>query len=245
MASIVFGLLVVKPVLRILIGAGPDLNEAINYGTSGFSLFYGLLLGLLTVSAHQNNDRISQAILAQASSLSGLYSDMNVYPEPMRSEIRTMLRDYTLFTIHKDWPAHRQGGYLDGGENRSNAMRQKLASFEPATAGQEILHAQVLGSFQKFVDARQQRLIGVYVKIPDVLWYAVLVGAAINILLIVMLRMRPVRQFFLGSITAFFLGVILFVIVALDQPLRGEFGLGPGPIQAVWDRMMVWDEPRY
>lgn len=124
-------------------------------------------------------------------------------------------------------------------------MRQKLASFEPATAGQEILHAQVPGSFQKFVDARQQRLIGVYVKIPDVLWYAVLVGAAINILLIVMLRMRPVRQVFLGSITAFFLGVILFVIVALDQPLRGEFGLGPGPIRAVWDRMMVWDEPRY
>lgn len=168
--AIVVGLLVIKPILRVLIGGGPDLNESLSYGTASFSLFYGLLLGLLTVSAYQNNDRIAQAILNEATSLSALYADMNVYPEPMRSEMRTMLRDYTLFTIHKDWPAHRQGSYLDGGENRSNAMRQKLASFEPETRGQEIVHAQVLGSFQQFVEARQQRLVGVYMKIPDVLW---------------------------------------------------------------------------
>lgn len=124
-------------------------------------------------------------------------------------------------------------------------MRQKLSSFEPETRGQEIVHAQVMGSFRQFVDARQQRLIGVYVKIPDVLWYAVLVGAGINILLIVMLRMRPIRQLFIGSISAFFLGVILFVIVALDEPLRGEAGLPPTPIKSVWDRMMAWDEPQY
>ena len=80
-------------------------------------------------------------------------------------------------------------------------------------------------------------------EIPDVLWYAVLVGAAINVVLIVMLRMRPLQQFFLGTITAFFLGVILFVIVALDDPLRGESGLDPGPLQLLWDRTMIWDEP--
>lgn len=85
---------------------------------------------------------------------------MNVYPEPMRSNMRTMLRDYVLLTIYKDRPARRQGTCLDGGENRSNAMRQKLASFEPEIRGQEIVHAQVPGSFQQFVDARQQRIIG-------------------------------------------------------------------------------------
>ena len=76
------------------------------------------------------------------------------------------------------------------------------------------------------------------------LWYAVLLGAAINILLFVMLRMRPFTQFVLGSITAFFLGAILFVIVALDDPRRGESGLDPGPLELIWDRTMVWDEPQ-
>lgn len=80
-------------------------------------------------------------------------------------------------------------------------------------------------------------------EIPDVLWYAVLVGALINLVLLVMLRMRPVMQFVLGSITAFFLAVILFVIVSLDDSLRGNNGLGPDPFRLLWDRTMVWDEP--
>ena len=239
----VLELLVLKPILWLLLGAQPDLNESIGYTTAGFSLFYGLLLGLLTVSAYQNNEQVKQAILTEASSLAALYADMDSYPEPIRSDMKAMMRDYLLFTVHRDWEAHRQGEFLNGGNNRTNAMRQRLARFEPATRGQEIIHAETIAAFQDFAAARQARLTGVITEIPNVLWYAVLVGAVINLLLLVMLRMRPVQQFFLGTITAFFLGVILFVIIALDDPLRGESGLDPDPLMLLWERTMVWDEP--
>ncbi|HMQ94108.1 MAG TPA: hypothetical protein PKA33_17015 [Amaricoccus sp.] len=75
------------------------------------------------------------------------------------------------------------------------------------------------------------------------LWYAVLVGAVVNVLLLVLLKMRPLQQFVLGTITTFFLGVILFVIVTLDRPLQGESGLQPEPLRLLWERSMVWDEP--
>jgi hypothetical protein len=241
--AIFIGILVVKPILRLLMGAPPDLNEAIGYATAGFSLFYGLLLGLLTVSAYQNNAAVRQAILNEATSLGALYADMSSYPEPIRSDMKAMLRDYLLFTVHRDWAAHREGEFLNGGANRANAMRQRLASFEPATKGQEIVHAQTIAAFQEFAAARQGRLTGVITEIPDVLWYAVLVGAGINLMLLVMLRMRPLLQFVLGSTTAFFLAVILFVIVALDDPLRGARGLGPGQLELLWERTMIWDEP--
>jgi hypothetical protein len=237
------GLIIFKPILRLLFGAGPEFNQTLNYATSGFALFYGLLLGLLTVSAYQNNERIKEGIMSEASTLGALYADMNAYPEPMRSEMKTMMRDYVQFTINKDWDAHRQGEILNGGFTRTDAMRQKLASFEPETKGQEIVHAQVVSGFQAFSEARQLRLTGTITQLPDVLWYAVLVGAAVNILLIVLLRMPPFQQFFLGSISAFFLGVMLFVIVVLDRPLRGEAGLDPVPLQLLWERSMVWDEP--
>ena len=237
------GLIVVKPILRVLVGAGPELNQSIGYGTSGFNLFYGLLLGLLTVAAFQNNERIKQGLLEEAAALNAIYAAMNTYPEPTRSEMKGLLRDYVLFTIYEDWEAHRRGEFLDGGSNRANAMRQRIAYFEPQTVGQEVVHTEVLAAFQDFLKARQLRLTGVITEIPDVLWYAVLVGAAFNMLLIVMLRI-PIRQhFLLGAISAFFLGVILFVIVALDRPLRGESGLDPDSLQLLWDRTMVWDEP--
>ncbi len=238
------GLLFLKPLLRLLVGGGPDLNENIGFATASSGLFYGLLLGLLTVSAYQNRERVNMAIVQEAAAVGSLYADMDSYPEPISSDVKAMLRDYVLYTIYKDWPAHRDGRYMDGGISRSDAVRHKLASFEPSTPREEIVHAETIASLKEFNTQRQQRLNGVITKIPAVLWYAVLVGAAINILLLLMLKMRPFPHFVLGAINAFFLGVVLFVIVALDDPLRGDSGLAPEPFERLWNREMRWDEPQ-
>ena len=42
-----FGIIFIKPFLRLIIGREPRINELVSYTTAGFSLFYGLLLGLL------------------------------------------------------------------------------------------------------------------------------------------------------------------------------------------------------
>ncbi|MHA3979815.1 bestrophin-like domain [Halovulum sp. GXIMD14794] len=236
------GLLLIKPLFRIFFGTGPDFNQNLSFGASGFNLFYGLLLGLLTVSAYQNSERVRYAILEEALAVGSLYSQVENYPEPTRSEIQVMLRDYVLYTIHRDWPAHREGEFLDGGANRADAIAAKLANFEPGTQGETVLHQSAVGSFRDFSVARQQRLAGVITKIPDVLWYAVLVGAVVNVLLLCLLRMRPHTQFMVGTITSFFLGVILFVIVTLDNPLRGISGLEPAPFELLWERQLKWDE---
>ena len=44
----------------------------------------------------------------EASSLSTIYYSAEGYPEPLRSQLKSELRDYTHYVIEKDWPAHRQ-----------------------------------------------------------------------------------------------------------------------------------------
>ena len=74
------------------------------------------------------------------------------------------------------------------------------------------------------------------------LWYAVLVGAVLNLLIIVLLRMKLVAHVILGAISAFFLGAVLFVIAVQDDPLRSSEGVQPTAFQVIWDRQMTWDE---
>jgi hypothetical protein len=242
-AAVILGILFIKPILRLLMGrSDPNINESIGYGTASFSLFYALLAGLLTVAAYQNKERVEQAIFAEASSLGVLYAGLNVYPEPARSEVKALLRDYTLFTIYADWPAHREGRILNGGTHRMDAIRQKLAAFVPATEAQQILHGETLRGFAELTATRQARLNGVITRLPDVLWFAVIVGAILNLLIIVMLRIRLVAHILLGSISAFFLGVVLYIIAILDDPLRGTKGLPPAAFELLWERQMVWDE---
>jgi hypothetical protein len=237
------GILLVKPILRLLVGGEANVNGAIGYVTSVFSLFYGLLVGLLAVAAYQNADAVERSAFREAAALATLYDGMDSYPEPLRSETKALLRDYALYVIHKGWPAHADGVILNGGANRVSALRNRLSAFEPESAAQEIVHREMFGAFQDFTLERQARLSGVLTKIPPVLWYALLAGAAVNIILLIMLKVRPLPHLVLGGLASFFLGVMLFVVVALDDPFRGEAGLKPEALELLWSSRMAFDEP--
>ena len=47
-----FGIIFIKPFLRLLMGREPRINELVAQASAGFSVFYGLLLGLLAVAAY-------------------------------------------------------------------------------------------------------------------------------------------------------------------------------------------------
>jgi hypothetical protein len=133
------GIIFVKPIFLFVIGREPNINGLISHTTSGFSLFYGLLLGLLSVAVYQNYEKVSSAAFQEASDLASLYRNASNYPEPARAEVLGLLRDYTLYTIYKDWPAHREGKIFLGGGSRLSVILRKLLQFEPKTASAEIL----------------------------------------------------------------------------------------------------------
>ena len=64
------------------------INDLVFHMASGFSLFYGLLLGLLTVAAYQNLEEVRQNVFGQASALAYLYRDVSSSPAPHGSELR-------------------------------------------------------------------------------------------------------------------------------------------------------------
>lgn len=237
-----FGIIFIKPFLRLMMGRQPHINDMVAHTTAGFSLFYGLLLGLLAVAVYQNYDDVRKSVFAEAAGLATMYRDAARYPEPGRSEVQELLRDYTLYVIHKDWPSHRTGNIYLGGANRLNMIQYAILKFQPRTISDELLHAQTLADLKDLITARQGRLVGVHTAIPGVLWYAVLIGALINIVLIWMLDMRFFTHMLLGGIVSFFLGVMIFLIASMDNPMKGEVSVTPGYYQFLYDRMMKWDE---
>jgi hypothetical protein len=129
-----------------------------------------------------------------------------------------------------------------GGENRLSVILHEILRFEPKTPSAEILQSQILTTFNDLLQSRQRRLAGVDTRIPGVLWYVVAIGAATNILLVWMLRMRFITHMVLGGIVAFFLGVVIFLVAAMDNPLRGDISVSADPNREVYSALMQWDE---
>ena len=85
--------------------------------------------------------------------------------------------------------------------------------------------------------SREQRLASVTASILRVLWYVVFIGAFLMIGFLWMLHMGLVSQIILGGITAFFLGIMIFLI-SMNRPLKGAVSVRPDSFQLVYDLVM-------
>jgi hypothetical protein len=144
--------------------------------------------------------------------------------------------------IDKDWPAHNRGLVLSGGEHRLQVLRQTVLSFEPTTKTLELLQSEMLRYLDAMTDSRQQRLSALQERIPGVLWYIVVIGAFITIAFVWMLHMKLTSQIMLGGITAFGVGMMIFLIYAMDHPLRGAVSVSPAEFNSIYEMVMKWDE---
>lgn len=235
------GILLIHPLMRRVLHRNEPSNELVIHIAGSFGLVYAVLLGLLTVATFQNTKDVQDDISREASDLSTIYRSADGYPEPLRSELQADLRDYARYVIKKDWPAHRRGLVLLGGAHRLEVIRATLMAYEPATKTQELLQSELLHYLDAMMVAREQRLAAVTASIPLVLWYVVFIGALLMIGFLWMLHIELLPQIILGGITAFFLGVMIFLIYALDRPLQGAVSIRPDAFNSVYDLVMRWD----
>jgi hypothetical protein len=232
------GTLFISPILKLWFRSQEGLNDLVGYALGAFGVFYGLLLGLLAVATYQNAANVEDNVAREAASLGALYRDVSSYPQPIRADLQKRLQDYTRFVIDKAWPAQRRGEVPQGSVQMMDEFQQVLTQFEPATKGQEIVHAETLRQFNDMILLRRLRTNAIHAGIPGVMWYVVAVGAVINTLLILSFRMRFDIHLVIGGMLSFFVGVVIFMIAAMDNPFRGEVSVGPDAFELIYTSLM-------
>jgi len=216
------GSFLIRPILRTVVRSRSGTNDIVGYILSCFGVFYGLLLGLIAVAAYQNLNKAEENASREAVALTALYQDLSAYADPLRQTLRKDLRDYCAYVVDTAWPLQRKGVIPEDGRKKILAFRSTLLSFNPQSMGHVIFHTETLREFDNYYEARRMRLHDVRSGIPAVMWYVVIVGAVINLAIIWMFDMRIITQLILGGMLAFFMGTMIFLIAAMDNPHRGE-----------------------
>jgi Protein of unknown function (DUF4239) len=237
-----FGIFAFRDIIRSWIHRDSNANDMVGFALSSFSVLYGLLLGLLAVAAYQNFSSVTDLVTRESSNVASLYRDAQGFPEPERGKLQAGLRDYVHYVVDEAWPLQRKGIVPNGGSEKVTAFFKDLIAFKPNDHSEEIVFAEALHQFNTFVEVRRERLANITTGIPPVLWWVVGLGAILNIMLIWMLNMEIHLHLILGGILSLFLGIVIFLIAALDNPFRGEVSVGPDAFQLIYDRMTNSDE---
>jgi len=204
---------------------------------SNFFVLFGLLVGLLVVSAYERFNEAGDNVDKEATLLISLYHDFKMYPEPFSDKIRQDIFKYAKVTIEKDWTIQNKGGFPTAGSDVINDMRRTILSFEPKNKRQELLLAEDIKQFNLLVETRRLRLASVDQGLPNILWWILLFGVFINSILLSLQDMELVPHMLIGGVLALALGSIVFLIAELDYPFLGQVSIGPDPIIRIYQQI--------
>jgi hypothetical protein len=233
------GLFATRPLVRRLLGPTANYNDVVSYFFAGIGVFYGLALGLIAVATWENYTDIDGVVGTEAAAVASFYRDLDGYPQPLRGRLEAMMRDYTKTVIEKEWPAHREGLTQDDGDAMLDQLEDEVMRFDPTKEREKILQAEVLRSLDTVQEQRRLRLQAVPTGLPAALWAVVLIGALLNVALTYLFWVDNLRvHAILVSIMAIFIGLLIFLTAAMDNPFRGHFSVSPDAFQAVLDNIM-------
>jgi hypothetical protein len=203
-------------------------------------VFYGLATALTAVNVWETYVRVEEITKQEASSLAVLYRNVSEYPEPLRSVLRAEIRTYTERVIRQSWPLQRQGRIPTEGVKTMDRLQSALVTFEPVTEAHKALALETLSSFDRMMEARRMRLDSVERKLPGVMWLVIVLGAFISLFSAYFFPVLDARvhRVQIGLLAAF-IGLVIFMILALDRPYRGDLGMKPTPYAAAYEQLMT------
>jgi Protein of unknown function (DUF4239) len=232
------GMFLVRPMFHKWIHGRDRTNEMVSLNIASFSVFYGILLGLVAVGVYANYAAASDLVEREASTLAALYSDTGALPEPQRTRLLTDLREYAKETIEHDWPTQAEGRVPSGGTDRIAIFQKDLLAVHPTVKVEEIAYAEAAGQFEKLVELRSNRLVKVTAGIPNLLWSVLLIGGVCSIGIIWMLDMQVNVHAILTAVLSMFLGLVIFLIIDMDKPFRGQVLATSDAYELVYNGLM-------
>lgn len=217
-----------------------DYNEIVGQYLSAAGVFFGITLGLLSVAAWENFADVDGTVLQEASNLGVLYRTAGNYPEPERTELTQLLREYARHEIDVAWPKQQKGIVPGpGGNALLHRIQQRLAGFEPRTEAQKNVQAEALRQFSNMVEIRRLRLSSVNNALPQLVWVIVIGGSFLNLSLLWLLVVENRRLHdVLTTVLAALLGLLVFLLAVMDQPFRGQSSVGPEAFELIYEQFM-------
>lgn len=234
------GLILVRR--RVLPGLDVQVADSEFSGSmlQGILVFYGLAVALIAVSVWQTYGDTEKMVSSEATALAALYRDVSSYPGDIRVVLQDELREYMRYVIEEAWPLQQQGIVPGGGVQRLDAFQVSLVAFEPATEGQKILHGEALRAYNEMVVARRSRLDAVSTGLPMVMWLVIGAGSFIALGASFFFKVAELRlHVTLVTLLSVFMGLVIFMIFALDRPFRGDLGVSSESYELVYRQLML------
>ncbi len=214
-------------------------NEIVGHFLSFTGVFYGLVLGLVAVGAWDTYNTADGFVQSESAHIAALYRDVTQLPEPYNAQLQNAVRSYTVAVIDAEWADQQKGIPPRAGDKPMTILVQQLFAVPATTPNIEITVSEAASQLNNLIEARRIRIQSATSAIPGSLWYVLLIGSLIILVMTWMLRINNKRlDVLINILTGMMMGSVLSFIVAMDNPYRGELSVSSDPYKLIYARLM-------
>ncbi|HEY2159166.1 MAG TPA: DUF4239 domain-containing protein [Isosphaeraceae bacterium] len=205
-----------------------DSREVVSYFFTGVGTIYAVLLAMIAVAAWENYSQMDELVTQEASEALNVYRDMQGLPRPFRDRVRGLLAEYVRVVIEEEWPEMRQGRRTRASDRVIDGILTEIVTYRPTEPGESVMYQESFQTMNRVLGLRRKRLMAVELGLLPELWMVVLVGGFLNIGLSLLIATKDIRlDLILTTAFSLMIGIMVFLIFALDHPFWGEVSVKP------------------
>lgn len=224
----------------------PQDNDTASLVHAFIGVLYAVALGLMVVGVQGGYSDLEKVVMAEANLTGDLYRDVEGLSQPTSTELQSLILRYTDLVIEQEWPTVEAGGFSDE-ETWAviDEVARRIITYQPTTDAELVVFAEVLDGVNQLLDQRRERLHLGTSGVGLVTWAVVLTGAMITIGVALFYNTVSARaHYWLVGMMAAMYGLMIFLIVAMDHPLWGDFSVKPDTFAEVRDNIARWESER-
>jgi hypothetical protein len=220
---------------RRAVSSGDFDSDSVSFAGGVISALFTVVLAFYVVFAWQLGADIDSSATSEGQAVVDAHWQAEALPEPHRTSIQGLLRDYASSVADEEWPSLVNGQTHARPAELVQQIRAEFAAVPESGGAVDFAREQGLRDVRQIDESHRARvdLATGDDMFTRVLLAGTLVGAALMIAfpLLVGFSTRPVNIVILGILTAV-VGATVFISVQLSRPLDGPFGVGPDALRS-------------
>ncbi|MEP7307007.1 MAG: hypothetical protein ABJA98_15940 [Acidobacteriota bacterium] len=183
---------------------------------------HSLLLAFLAVSVWEAFGSAETAVVQEANTIGELGRDLAVFDTDEVRHARRLLRDYTDKVVKVGWVEMSRGGSREVW-NEFDRMFLSIGRLAPDTPRRIALLPEIWARTDELL---KQRRYTTQAAVPSALWAVVVIGSVLTIAMAFALMPTRLNLTMVFSL-ALSIGLVFFVIIAMDRPFAGRKASAP------------------
>ncbi|QES47123.1 hypothetical protein DEJ50_03950 [Streptomyces venezuelae] len=205
------------------IGEDDDPNETpdvIEYMTMMIGVIYAIVLGLAIAGVWEARGGAQEYVRQEAQALHEVSIRSQVYPEEVRTRIRSDVDAYVTYVVGTEWKEMAESGLVtDKGTELLERIRRDVTDYQPQTDHEGQAYQPLVDQVAAADDARSGRAQSAGATMPGVVWFGLIIGALVTVGMIFALQIRrSFRELVLAGLFSALIAFLLFLIWDFDAP---------------------------